>query len=388
MEYDVVVVGCGPAGAMAARAAASIGARTLLVDKKIVIGSPSHCTGGAGGLWLYAKRLKLEIDPTVVAQEVKKFVIYAPSGKATPELAAECTMVHRQLFDRHLTREALKAGAHLMLNTRVIGLIKEGNVTKGIIVRREGSLMKIHAKVVIGADKGSIVARSAGLGKAPEPVFFYGYEFSGVESQDPEIFYTYFGNSFAPRAHAVHGPRGKDTAYLGTGAPPHVFKDGCSLRTLFKELLKHPAVSKFFGKAQPVALQSGPSWAGGPMEKTVAAGVVLAGDAAGQLWAAQGGGITPAMVCGNFAGEIAAKAALEGDASERRLGEYEERWRTTIGKTLFAHVKAKELLDQVISSDALIEKAVQEIGLEVVGVYVYGTEEYRKPLEKWLKGKV
>jgi digeranylgeranylglycerophospholipid reductase len=124
------------------------------------------------------------------------------------------------------------------------------------------------------------------------------------------------------------------------------------------------------------------------MEKTVAAGVVLAGDAAGQLWAAQGGGITPAMVCGNFAGEIAAKAALEGDASERRLGEYEERWRNTIGKTLFAHVKAKELLDQVISSDALIEKAVQEIGLEMVGVYVYGTEEYRKPLEGWLKGKV
>jgi digeranylgeranylglycerophospholipid reductase len=157
---------------------------------------------------------------------------------------------------------------------------------------------------------------------------------------------------------------------------------------LFKELLKHPAVSRFFGKAQPVALQSGPAWAGGPMEKTVAAGVVLAGDAAGQLWAAQGGGITPAMVCGSFAGEVAAKAALEGDVSERRLGEYEDKWRSTIGKTLFSHVKAKELLDQVISSDALIEKAVQDIGLEMVGAYVYGTEEYRQPIAEWLKGKV
>jgi len=388
MEYDVVVVGCGPAGAMAARAAASLGARTLMVDKKTNIGSPSHCTGGAGGLWAYAKRLKLEIDPKVVAQEVKKFVVYSPSGKATPELAVQCTNVNRELFDRHLVKEALKVGADIMLNTRVIGLIQEDGVVKGAIARSEGAVIKIGARVVIGADKGSIVARSAGLGEPTEPIVFYGYEFFGVEGQDPEIFYTYFGNSFAPGAHAVHAARGKDIAYLGTGAPPAFLGEGRSLRTLFKELLKHPVVSEFFKNAKPVALQSGPAWVGGPMEKTAAAGVILAGDAAGQLWAAQGGGITPAMTCGNFAGEVAAKAALEGDVSENRLKEYEERWRSTIGRSLFDHIKAKKLLDKIISSDMLIEKAVQEIGLELVGIYVYATEEYRKPVEEWLRGKV
>jgi digeranylgeranylglycerophospholipid reductase len=373
---------------MAARAAGLAGAKVLMVDKKMSIGYPAHCAGGAGGLWLYAKRLNLEIDPRVIAQEIKRFVVYSPSGRATPELAAQCTNVNRELFDRYLVKEAIRAGADIMLDTRVIGLIKEDNVVKGVIARSEGSVIRIKAKVVIGADKGSIVARSAGLGEPGEPVLFHGYEFCGVEGQDPEVFYTYFGNSFAPGGHAVQAPRGKDTAYLGTGAAPHFFKEGQTLRGLFKELLKHPVVSNFFKKAKPIAIQGGPCWVGGPMEKTVGDGVILAGDAAGQLWAATAGGITPAMTCGNFAGEVAAKAALEGDVSERRLKEYEERWRTTIGKSLFDQLKAKELLHRIVSSDALIERAVQEIGLEFVGLYVYGTEDYRQPVEEWLKGKI
>jgi len=388
MDYDVVVVGCGPAGSMAARAAASLGARTLMVDKKTVIGYPSHCTGGAGGLHVYAERLNLDIDPKAVAQEVKKFVIYSPSGKPTPELAAQCTMVNRELFDKYLVREAIKAGADLMINTRVFDLIIEDKVVKGIIARKEGEIARIGAKIVIGADKGSIVARSAGLGDVLEPAFFYGFEFCGVEGHDPEVFYTYMGNSFAPMGHAVHGPRGKDIAYLGTGAPPRFFQDGRSLRSMFNELMKHPVVNKFFKNAKPVALQSGLGFTGGPLEKTVSAGVILAGDAAGQLWAAQGGGITTSMVCGNFAGEVAAKAAFEGDVSEKRLQEYEDKWRNTIGKSLFNHMKAKRLLDKIITSDTLIEKAVQDIGLEMVGIYVYATEQYCKPVEEWLKDKV
>lgn len=390
MDYDVVVVGCGPAGALAGRAAASVGARTLMVDKKIEIGSPIHCTGGAGGLWLYAKRLNLELDPRCVAQEIKKFVIYSPSGKATPPVEAQCTNVYRDVFDRSLVEHAIKAGAHVMLNTRVIGLIKKDDVVKGVIARHEGETINIGAKVVIGADKGSIVARSAGLGERTHAVLFIGYEFYGVDGQDPEVFYSYFGNAFAPLGHAVHGPRGKNRAYLGTGAPLDYFTEGKgkTLRHYFNELLKHPVVKEFFKNAQPTAYQCGPGWACAPLEKTVAPGVMLAGDAAGQLWAAQGGGITPAMVCGNFAGQVAAKAALEGDVSEKRLKEYEDEVRSTIGRTFDYHIAARDAIGKIVSSDTLIEKAVQEIGLELVGTYVYATDEYRKPVEEWLKSKV
>ena len=388
MEYDVVVVGCGPAGSMAGRAAALHGARTLIVDKKVSIGYPSHCAGGAGGLSLYLKRLNLEMDPRACVQEIKRFVVYSPSGRATPELGADCTNVDRELFDKHLAKEAARAGADIMLNTRVIGLIKENGTVKGIVACSEGSEVRIPAKVVIGADKGSIVARSAGLEGPSDHVIFYGYEFVGVKGQDPEVFYTYFGNGFAPGGtHGVQAPRGKDSAHLSTGTYPRLLKQGQSLRGLLRELLRHPVVNGFFEAAKPVALQSGSCWIGGPVARTVADGVMLAGDAAGQIWAASGGGITPAMACGNFAGEVAAEAIQEGDVSQAKLGEYEQRWRSTIGRSLFAQLKAKELLQRIGRSDDLIEKAVREIGAELVGLSVYGTEEYQKVVGDWLASK-
>ena len=46
--YDVIVVGAGPAGAMAARHAAEGGASVLLIEKRQEIGDPVRCAEGVG----------------------------------------------------------------------------------------------------------------------------------------------------------------------------------------------------------------------------------------------------------------------------------------------------------------------------------------------------
>ncbi|HJK18272.1 MAG TPA: FAD-dependent oxidoreductase, partial [Methanocorpusculum sp.] len=46
--YDVLVVGGGPGGALAAKAAAEAGLSVLLVEKRPAIGAPVRCAEGIG----------------------------------------------------------------------------------------------------------------------------------------------------------------------------------------------------------------------------------------------------------------------------------------------------------------------------------------------------
>lgn len=47
MEYDVIVVGAGPGGSNAAKAAAEGGLDVLLMEKRQEIGSPKRCGEGS-----------------------------------------------------------------------------------------------------------------------------------------------------------------------------------------------------------------------------------------------------------------------------------------------------------------------------------------------------
>ena len=60
-ECDVVVVGAGPGGSMAARYAAEGGAKTILIEKKAEIGAPLRCAEGVSKKWL--AELGIEADP-------------------------------------------------------------------------------------------------------------------------------------------------------------------------------------------------------------------------------------------------------------------------------------------------------------------------------------
>ena len=43
--YDIVVIGAGPAGSSAAKAAVEKGAKTLVIEEHTEIGIPKHCPG-------------------------------------------------------------------------------------------------------------------------------------------------------------------------------------------------------------------------------------------------------------------------------------------------------------------------------------------------------
>jgi flavin-dependent dehydrogenase len=92
----------------------------------------------------------------------------------------------------------------------------------------------------------------------------------------------------------------------------------------------------------------------GPLEKTVADGVLIVGDAAGQVKPTSGGGVYTGVACAKIAGEVAALAAIEEDASVNRLNEYDKRWRAKLGRELGIGMKIHEFMGGL--SDAELDE--------------------------------
>ncbi|MFN3821284.1 MAG: NAD(P)/FAD-dependent oxidoreductase, partial [bacterium] len=162
-KYDVVVVGAGPAGSMAAKSAAEMGAKVLLLERDPVVGTPVRCGEGISGDNL--SRL-IPIQDRWIAARVEGVVIYAPNGTGVTVRADKDIgyVLERALFDRYLAELAAEAGADVLTRADVDGLVMEGKAVTGVYYTRLGKRNRVAAKVTIGADGvESRVGRWAGI---------------------------------------------------------------------------------------------------------------------------------------------------------------------------------------------------------------------------------
>ena len=76
-KYDVLVIGGGPAGAIAAKTAVEKGLSACLVEKRPAIGAPVRCAEGIGQEALLEF---IEPDPRWISAEMHGAGIVAPDG--------------------------------------------------------------------------------------------------------------------------------------------------------------------------------------------------------------------------------------------------------------------------------------------------------------------
>ena len=89
------------------------------------------------------------------------------------------------------------------------------------------------------------------------------------------------------------------------------------------------------------------------------AGMLLAGDAARLIDPLTGAGIQNALLSGRLAGETAARAVREGDASATSLASYDRAWRSRLEEVLARHYLVKEGLQKL--DDPTIDRVFHAI---------------------------
>ncbi len=343
MEYDVVVVGAGPAGCATAKRLAEHGIKVLLVEKRPEIGVPVRC--GEATSVRGMRELGIELSKKFVANETRGAYIYSPNGTKV-ELLSETPngyVLERRIFDKFLGIYAAKAGAEVRVQTQAVGLLKSNGSVRGVKLRHLGEEYEVECRCVVGADGiESKVGRWAGLDvqtKLGEMTSAAQFEIAGAVLENPEVLEFYFGSRIAPRGYAWVFPKGKDIANVGIG-----IRDSSASAL---EYLKRFISSKKALQGNVIGIVAGAVPVQGPVEKSIGNGVLLVGDAARQTDPLTGGGIYNAMYCGTIAAEVLKRAAEMNDFSEKTLLEYDKRWRAAIGRVLLMSLRIKGILEKM-----------------------------------------
>ena len=105
IEYDIVIIGGGPAGTIAALTASGFGLSVLLVERDNVIGNPVRCAEGVDEKGL---REFFEPDPSWIAAEITGYSLIAPEGTVVEMDMGVYRgfILERIIFDRMIAEKA------------------------------------------------------------------------------------------------------------------------------------------------------------------------------------------------------------------------------------------------------------------------------------------
>ena len=357
MIYDVIVVGSGPGGAIAAAELARRGHAVLMVDRSPFPRDKTCGDGMPANVMQHLVDLGIDLRATDFEhQQINSIYIqpYAGRSLVIPEQASSIySMVAPRLhFDNLLHEHTLSCGVHFEVMQVTEPLMQDANGSShkrvvGVVERRGKQRLEHEARIVIAADgASSAIARGLrGRVAAPEEtavaIRAYG-KLRSSRTLDPAVRFYYLPH-LAP-GYAWIFPVSQSRVNIGVGLfDQAVYKDGQKdLRMLLAEFAEAMA-SEFPLDIEPETIKSWPIpvWIG--PESRVMNGAYLIGDAGRFADALTGGGIFPALVTGHLAA-IAADRCLRGASALEAAQFYDDAWRDGIGRSLKRQLMVRDVL--------------------------------------------
>lgn len=302
VDFDILVVGGGPAGATAATEAARRGYRVALLDRQ---GRIKPCGGAVPPILMD----EFSIPESLLVAKAKSARIIAPSNRSVdmPIEGGYVGMVDRDVFDEWLRKRAATLGAK-RLTGRFKRIIRSDDALYPSVEYKasSGELVTISTKMIIAADGArSAIAKTEIKHADRNPCVFAYHEVIDIgQDKMPDNYKAdrcdiHYRGDLSPDFYSWIFPHGT-TASVGTGSANKGFSLKGSVASLRQITgLDHARTIRCEGA--PIPLKPLKYWDNGK-------DVILAGDAAGVVAPASGEGIYYAMACGKFVSETVMEA--------------------------------------------------------------------------------
>jgi geranylgeranyl reductase family protein len=281
---------------MAARQFAAGGFRTIILDKKRVVGEPVQCAEGVSEFGLASNGLRPDGDWAV--QRVAGAKCIVPDGHWFYITRMPGFAIDRPAFDRWVVQGAVDDGAVLRTSTRVTGIARRDS---GWRLQADGD--SFDARLVVAADgPASFIARCVGLVRNLERILAYEYRFrkDDIPNADPDFFRLYIGEAY-DGGYAWIFPRG-DAMNVGAGG--HIDAHAATVAFCRQQGIEADRRLQAIAGSIPYRYD---------LTALAIPGLAVVGDAAGITNPMNGAGIHPGLFSGRVAGEFGVHALASED---------------------------------------------------------------------------
>jgi digeranylgeranylglycerophospholipid reductase len=339
-KFDIIVVGAGTAGCLAAKTTAEAGLKVCLIERKRKEEIGEKICGDAMGEH-HLKNVNLEKPQNgELEKRIEGIKIYSPDSETVFTIAHEDFvgyLLNRRLFGQWLLRKALDEGAFLLDSTQCLEPIIEKGFVTGVSVKnmKTGNNVQLKGKVVLDASGFLAVIRR----KLPKRMRIENDVENGdveacyreirqlrQEAEDTKYCEIYFNQNVTPGGYAWIFPKSGAKVNVGLGICMQG-KFPNPKNQFYKHILTKPM---FEGS---LLLNCG-AWydpTRKPLDNMVGNGIAILGDAACLVNPIHGGGIGPSMLSGYLAGKTIVDALEKGGVSQKSLWPYNRKYMEMYG---------------------------------------------------------
>ncbi|MEM2789991.1 MAG: NAD(P)/FAD-dependent oxidoreductase [Candidatus Bathyarchaeia archaeon] len=339
-KFDVVIVGAGTAGCMAARTAAKTGLSVCLIDYKDAGSIGDKVCGDAIGKHHFDNLGLRYPSGEELERTIMGIKVYSPNLETVFRLVGEGLhgfIVNRRAFGQRLLKEAMDSGASLLDSTQALEPIIEGGFVRGVIVKdlRTNLKMEIKGRATIDASGYAAVLRrrlppemgiDTTIDRKDEVLCYREIRVLETEIEEPEFCQIYLDLEAAPGGYYWVFPKRGSSVNVGLG----VAAIG-SFPNPRDQLYKFVLSKQIFEGSRLIHGGGGIVPTRRPLDSFVSNGIVVIGDAACHVNPIHGGGMGPSMMAGKISGEVISEALEKGEPSIENLWPINVRYMKTYG---------------------------------------------------------